>query len=137
MLGRLAMGFANVREGTRVLPPGPSTVAPAFSFFRTRITTCHPSRVEPGPYFVPGLPHAVAHSRRVKVKFPHFPVLSVKVVEITKQGEVMPPGFCRGDRVISKVNWASEESDDKVVLGDEGRVVGSARRAPPRSWDVF
>ena len=73
----------------------------------------------------------------MKVKFPHFPVLSVKVVEITKQGEVMPPGFCRGDRVISKVNWASAESDDKVVLGDEGRVVGSARRALPRSWDVF
>ena len=30
--------------------------------FRTRITTCYPYRAEPGPYFVPELPHVVAFS---------------------------------------------------------------------------
>ena len=35
-----------------------------FSLFRTRITTCYACRVETGPYFVPGLPRVVAHSRR-------------------------------------------------------------------------
>ena len=32
---------------------------------RTRITTCYSDRVETGPYFVPGSPRVVAHSRRV------------------------------------------------------------------------
>ena len=35
-----------------------------FSSFRTRITTCHSDRAATGPDFVPGLPHALAHSRR-------------------------------------------------------------------------
>ena len=34
---------------------------------RTRITTCCDYRVEAGPFFVPGLPHVVAHSRRLNV----------------------------------------------------------------------
>ena len=32
--------------------------------FCTRITACYPYRVETGPFFVPGLPHVVAHARR-------------------------------------------------------------------------
>ena len=32
--------------------------------FRTRITTCYPDRVEKGPHFEPGLPHAAALARR-------------------------------------------------------------------------
>ena len=34
---------------------------PVFSLFRIRKTTCHPAQVETGAYFVPGLPHVVAH----------------------------------------------------------------------------
>ena len=34
--------------------------------FRTRITTCNAYRVETGPYFVPGLPHVVAHSSQAE-----------------------------------------------------------------------
>ena len=29
------------------------------------MTACYPYRAETGPYFVPGLPHVVAHPRRV------------------------------------------------------------------------
>ena len=36
----------------------------AGSLFRTRMTACCPYRAETGPYFVPGLPHIVAHPRR-------------------------------------------------------------------------
>ena len=43
---------------------------PSFSLFRTRITTCYPDRAATGPHFVPGLPHAVAHSRRPRFTRP-------------------------------------------------------------------
>ena len=36
--------------------------------FRTRITACYSDRVETGPDFVPGLPHAVAHSLQVQYR---------------------------------------------------------------------
>ena len=40
----------------------------AFSLFRTSTrNTTYSDRVETGPYFVPGLPHVVAHSRRPRV----------------------------------------------------------------------
>ena len=43
---------------------GPSSPF-AFSLFRTKVlNACYAYRVERGPFFVPGLPHAVAHSRR-------------------------------------------------------------------------
>ena len=47
------------QRNTRVACRAPSQLS--VSLLRTRITTCYPDRVEPGPYFVPGLPHVVAH----------------------------------------------------------------------------
>ena len=42
----------------------PQTSMALRTLFRTRITECYSDRVETGPDFVPGLPHAVAHFRR-------------------------------------------------------------------------
>ena len=45
-------------------PSPPPSPYPLISY--QDITTCYPNRAEAGPYFVPGLPHAAAHSRRPK-----------------------------------------------------------------------
>ena len=55
-----AGGCGHGGRGGRAGPSSPF----AFSFCRTRITTCYAYRVEAGPYFVPGLSHIVARSRR-------------------------------------------------------------------------
>ena len=51
---------------------------PVLLLFCTRITPCYPDRAATGPNFVPGLPHAVAHSRRSNASLLQFIIGNLK-----------------------------------------------------------